>query len=141
LESEEMAHVQPLSTMWLHKPRARADERPEPTAPMLLDREEIRLLAERHHRQLVHAKQRTGSDHDMLRAQTESLRQMTVGLSAEESEAFMNAYTEESNVVEREWMARHSGSHTSESLNATMVSMLAYVVTIVAIALAIDYAV
>jgi hypothetical protein len=66
---------------------------------------------------------------------------MTVGLSSEDAEAFMIAYTEESSVVEREWEARHSGSHTSESLNATVVSMLAYVVTIVAIALAIYYAV
>ena len=138
-----MDRVQPLSTMWLHKPATRADRRPEAPAPVpvLLDRDDIRQLAERHHRQLVHAKQRTGSNYETLRAQTESLRRMTLGLSPEDAEAFMNAYTEESSVVEREWVARHSGSHVSESLNATMVSMLAYVVTIVAIALAIYYAV
>jgi hypothetical protein len=141
LESEAMEHVQPLSTMWLHKPAARADQRPESPAPLLLDRDDIRQLAERHHRQLVQAKQRSGSNHETLRAQTDSLRRMTVGLSSEDAEAFMNAYTEESSVVEREWLARHSGSQTSESLNATVVSMLAYVVTIVAIALAIYYAV
>jgi len=136
-----MQHVQPLSTMWLHKPATRADKRPETPSPLLLDRDDIRQLAERHHRQLVQAKQRTGSNYERLRAQTEDLRRLTVGLTPEDAEAFMNAYTEESSIVEREWIARHSGSHVSESLNATMVSMLAYVVTIVAIALAIYYAV
>jgi len=136
-----MEHVQRLSTMWLHKPAARADRRPEVPAPVLLDREDIRQLAERHHKQLMQTKQRTGSNLETLHAQTETLRRMTVGLTPEDAEAFMNAYTEESSVVEREWVARHSGSLASESLNTTMVSLLAYVVTIVAIALAIYYAV
>ena len=135
-----MEHVHRLSTMWLHKPAARADRRPEVPAPVLLDRDDIRELAERHHKQLVQTKRRTGSNQETLRAQTESLRRLTVGLAPEDAEAFMNAYTEESSVVEREWVARHSGSHASESLNTTMVSLLAYVVTIVAIALAIYYA-
>lgn len=136
-----MEHVQQLSTFWLHKPALRADRRPEAPPPLLLDRDDLRLLAERHHKQLVQAKQRTGSNYATLRAQTEELRRMTLGLTSEDAEAFMNAYTEESSVVEREWLARHSGHHASESLNPTIVTMLAYVMTIVAIALAIYYAI
>jgi hypothetical protein len=135
-----MEQVHQLSTSWLHQTAARADRRRAAPAPVL-DRDDLRQLAERHHKQLVQAKQRTGSNYETLRAQTEELRRMTQGLSPEDSEAFMNAYTEESSVVEREWLARHSGHHVSESLNATIVSMLAYVVTIVAIALAIYYAI
>lgn len=140
-EREAMEHVQALSTFWLPKPAVRADARPKTRAPILLDRNDLRQLAERHHKHLVQAKQRTGSNYEALRAQTEELRRMTLGLSPEHAEAFMNAYTEESSVVEREWLSRTSGRHASESLNATVVSMLAYVVTIVAIALAIYYAI
>ena len=78
-----MEHVQQLSTFWLHKPALRADRRPEAPPPLLLDRDDLRLLAERHHKQLVQAKQRTGSNYATLRAQTEELRRMTLGLTSE----------------------------------------------------------
>lgn len=136
-----MEHVQQLSAIWVHTPVTRAEKPPAAPVPVVLDRDDIRQLAERHHVQLVQAKQRTGTNLDVLRAQTEDLRRLTLGLTAEDAEAFMNAYTEESSVVEREWLARHSGRYASESLSPTLVSILAYVVTIVAIALAIFYAV
>ena len=101
LPSKAMQHIQHLTLTWLRKPPARVVE---PKAPPLElpDRERIQRLARLYHRQLVSAKQDTRVYHELLRQQTEALRQFTLELTPEQADAFMNMYTEESSAVERE---------------------------------------
>ena len=135
-----MQHIQQLTMTWL-RPPARA-ERPQKAAPPELpDRTRVRRVAELHHRQLVQAKQRTGSHYDVLRAQTEALRQFTLELTPEQADTFMNMYTEESSAVERQALATSQTYRPKEPLNPTLVNTLTFAVTILAIAAAIYYAV
>jgi hypothetical protein len=138
-----MEHIQQLTLTWLRPPAARATPRPpEPAAaPELPSRERVRHLAQLHHRQLLQAKQRTGSHYDVLRAQTEALREFTRELAPGQGDVFMNMYTEESSAVEREWMARQSVYRVKEPLSPTLVNTLTFAVTVAAIIAAIYYAV
>ena len=101
----------------------------------------MRKVAELYHKQLVQAKQRTGSHYEMLRAQTEALRQFTLELTPVQADTFMNMYTEESSRVEREWLSKQTSQRVQEPLNPTFVNVLAFLMTLVAIALAIYYVV
>ena len=136
-----MQQIQQLTMTWL-RPPVRAAERQQKAAPLELpDRARGLRVAEMHHRQLVQAKQRTGSHYDVLRAQTEALRQFTLELTPEQADTFMNLYTEESSAVERQALAASQTYRPNEPLNPTLVSTLTFVVTICAIAAAIYYAV
>jgi hypothetical protein len=135
-----MEHIQHLRMTWLRGTAARAEPEESPP-PQLPDRARVRRLAEMHHQQLLQAKQRTGSHYEMLRAQTEALRQFTLELTPSQADTFMNMYTEESSAVEREWLSRKSAQRIAEPLSATIVNTLTFLATIVAIGLAIYYVV
>ena len=51
----------------------------------------------------------------------------------------MNMYTEESSRVERAWLSKQTSQRVQEPLNPTLVNVLAFLMTIAAIALAIYY--
>jgi hypothetical protein len=136
-----MEHIQHLSMTWLRNPAARSEPQQAASAPELPDRERVRKLAELYHRQLIQAKQRTGSHYETLRAQTEALRQFTLELTPIQVDTFMNMYTEESSRVEREWLSRQTSQRVQEPLNPTIVNVVTFVLTISAIALAIIYVV
>ena len=137
-----MEHIQHLTMTWLRPPATQAVARPQQPPPFELpSRDSIRELAELHHRQLQQAKQRTGSNYEMLRAQTEALRQFTREFPAEQSDAFMNMYTEESSAVEREWLAKQITCNVDEPLSATLVTTLTFLVTLLAVVVAIYYVV
>ena len=136
-----MEHIQHLSMTWLRDPAARSEPQQAASAPVLPDRERVRKLAELYHRQLVQAKQRTGSHYETLRAQTDALRQFTLELTPVQADTFMNMYTEESSRVEREWLSRQTSQRVQEPLNPTVVNVVTFVLTISAIALAIIYVV
>lgn len=135
-----MEHIQQLTMTWLRPPAARAYPREEPPAPPELpSRERVRRVAELHHRQLLQAKQRKGSHYEALRAQTEALRQFMLELTPEQSDAFMNMYTEESSAVERGWMAKQSAYRVKEPLNPMLINVLTFVISLLAIAAAVYY--
>jgi len=136
-----MEHIQHLSMTWLRNPAARLEPQQAASAPELPDRERVRKLAERYHKQLIRAKQRTGSHYETLRAQTEALRQFTLELTPIQADTFMNMYTEESSRVEREWLSRQTSQRVPEPLNPTIVNVVTFMLTISAIALAIIYVV
>ena len=136
-----MEHIQHLRMTWLRPTAARAEPAQHPPAPELPDRARVRRLAEMHQQQLLQAKQKTGSRYEMLRAQTDALRQFTLELTPAQADAFMNMYTEESSAVERERLSRKSAQRAPEPLNAVLVSALTFIMTIAAIALAIYYVV
>jgi hypothetical protein len=138
---DSMEHIQQLTTTWLRKPRASAEQVASSAPPVLPDRESIRHVAQLHHRQLVHAQRKDGSHYEVLKAQTEALRRFTLELPTELADSFMNMYTEESSAVEREWMARQRGKSVNEPLSPTLVNTLTFLVTILAVALAIYYVV
>jgi hypothetical protein len=136
-----MEQIQHLSMTWLRNPAARSEPQQAASAPELPDRERVRKLAELYHKQLVQAKQRTGSHYETLRAQTDALRQFTLELTPVQADTFMNMYTEESSRVEREWLSRQTTQRVQEPLNPTVVNVVTFVLTISAIALAIIYVV
>ena len=90
-------------------------------------------------RKRIQAKQRKGSHYDALRAQTEALRQFMLELTPEQSDAFMNMYTEESSAVEREWLAKQSAYRVKEPLNPMLINTLTFAIPLVAIAAAVYY--
>jgi len=141
-QKKTMQHIQHLTQglSWLRKPPARVVE---PKAPPLElpDRERIQRLARLFHRQLVSAKQDNRVYYELLRQQTEALRQFTIELTPEQADAFMNMYTEESSAVEREWQAKKGKWRSNDPLPPTLVGVLTFAVTVFAIALAIYYAV
>jgi hypothetical protein len=140
-QSKTMQHIQHLTLTWLRKPPARVVE---PKAPPLElpDRERIQRLARLYHRQLASAKQQDSRVYyELLRQQTEALRQFTLELTPEQADAFMNMYTEESSAVEREWQAKKGKWRSRDPLPPTLVGVLTFAVTVFAIALAIYYAV
>jgi hypothetical protein len=140
-QSKTMQHIQHLTLTWLRKPPARVVE---PKAPPLElpDRERIQRLARLYHRQLASAKQQDSRVYyELLRQQTEALRQFTLELTPEQADAFMNMYTEESSAVEREWQAKKGKWRSRDPLPPMLVGVLTFAVTVFAIALAIYYAV
>jgi hypothetical protein len=134
-----MEHIQQLTMTWLRPRAAREETWPAQPAPTELpSRERVRRVAELHHRQLVRAKQDTGSNYEILRAQTEALRQFMLELAPEQADVFMNMYTEESSALQREWMSRQSTYRGKQPLG-WITSLVGYVVTVLAIAVAIYY--
>jgi hypothetical protein len=136
-----MEHIQQLTMTWLRNPAARVESQQQAAAPELPDRERVRRLAELYHRQLLQAKQRTGSHYETLRAQTDALRQFTLELTPVQADTFMNMYTEESSRVEREWLSRQTTQRVPQPLNPTLVSTFTFLVSILAIGLVIYYVV
>lgn len=131
-----MEHIQQLTMTWLRAP-LRGAKRPQQAASSELpDRERVRKLAQIHHKQLVAEKQRTGSHYAALRAQTEALRQFTLELTPEQSDTFMNMYTEESSAVEREWLSANRNHRAEEPLNPVLANVVLSVLTMAAIAAA-----
>lgn len=141
IRDEAMEHIQRLSMTWLRDPAVRTEPQQAASARELPDRQRVRKLAELYHRQLIQAKQRTGSHYETLRAQTEALRQFTVELSPVQADTFMNMYTEESSAVEREWLSRQTSQRVEEPLNPAIVNVFMFLTTLAAIALAIYYVV
>ena len=140
LQNHAMEQMQQLTLTWLRPPAARTDARPQAVAPPELpSRDRVRRVAALHHRQLVQAKQRTGNHYEAMRAQTEALRQFIQELTPEQSDLFMNMYTEESSAVEREWMARNGPTRAAQPVGSMIASTLSYVIPVVAIAAAIFY--
>jgi hypothetical protein len=136
-----MQQIQQLTMTWLRTPVRAAERQQKAAPPQLPDRARVRRVAEMHHRQLLQAKQRTGSHYEVLRAQTEALRQFTLELTPEQADTFMNMYTEESSAVERQSMAASHTYRPKEPLNPTLVNSLTFAVTLLAVAAAIYYAV
>ncbi|HET9798664.1 MAG TPA: hypothetical protein VFP90_11765 [Gemmatimonadaceae bacterium] len=134
-----MEHVQQLTLTWLRRPPVRAVEPPAPP-PELPDRERIHRLARLYHRQLRAIKHDSRAYHALLRQQTEALRQFTLELTFEQADAFMNMYTEEHSAVEREWKGQSATWRPQQPISPTLLRAMTYTVTIVAIALAIYYA-
>jgi hypothetical protein len=141
LQSKAMQHIQHLTLSWLRKPPAARAVEPKAPPLELPDRERIQRLARLYHRQLASAKQDTRVYYELLRQQTEALRQFTLELTPEQADAFMNMYTEESSAVEREWQAKKGKWRSRDPLPPTLVGVLTFAVTVFAIALAIYYAV
>lgn len=134
-----MEHIQQLRMTWQRATAARAEPEQEPRPPQLPDRARVRRLAETHQQQLLQAKQRTGSHYEMLRAQTEALRQFTLELTPVQADMFMNMYTEESSAVERERLSRKSGQRGPEPMNAAIANALTLLLSIATIGLAVYY--
>jgi len=135
-----MQQIQHLSLTWMHRPPR---ERPEqPLEPLELpDRARIRRLAEIYSFQMRQAQRETGSVEEIARQQTEALRQFMIELTEADANKFINMFTEESSAVEREWYARQREYRPAGELSPTMVRLLIFVVTVVAIGLAIAYTV
>ena len=135
-----MQQIQHLSLTWMHRPARHQAEQPlEPLA--LPDRGRIRRLAEIYHTQMVQARRETGLVDEVARMQSEALRQFMIELTEEDANSFINAFTEESSALEREWELKQRTYAPPGELNPTLVGALIFVVTIVAIGLAIAYAV
>ena len=135
-----MQQIQHLSLTWMHRPARRQPEQPlEPLA--LPDRARIRRLAEIYHGQMVEARRETGMVDEVARMQSEALRQFMIELTEEDANSFINAFTEESSALEREWEAKQRAYAPPGQLPPTLVGALIFIVTIVAIGLAIVYAV
>jgi flagellar biosynthesis protein FliP len=135
-----MQQIQHLSLTWMHRP---AREKPEqPLEPLALpDRARIRRLAEIYHSQMKQAQRETGRVDEIARQQSEALRQFMIELTEADANAFINSFTEESSALEREWLARQREFRPPSELSPTFVRALIFVVTILAIGLAIAYAV
>jgi len=135
-----MQQIQHLSLTWMHRP---AREKPEqPLEPLALpDRARIRRLAEIYHAQMKQAQRETGRVDEMARQQSEALRQFMIELTEADANSFINAFTEESSALEREWLSRQREYRPQTALSPTFVRALIFVVTILAIGLAIAYAV
>jgi hypothetical protein len=135
-----MQQIQHLSLTWMHRPARREAEQPlEPLA--LPDRSRIRRLAEIYHGQMVQARRETGRVDEVARMQSEALRQFMIELTEDDANAFINAFTEESSALEREWEVKQRTYAPPGAIPPMLVGVLIFVVTIVAVGLAIVYAV
>ena len=134
-----MVHLQRLTATLLRTPSQAFKREPKPTTPQLPDRDTIRKMAEVHHRQLVNVKRSGRSSSDALRAQTETLRRITQQLTAHQAETFLNAYTEESSAVERDWVSRQSSQRKEEPLVLIVINTLIVLAAVLAIGAAIYY--
>jgi len=135
-----MQQIQHLSLTWMHRPAKQKPEQAlEPLA--LPSRARIRRLAEIYHSQMKQAQRDTGRVDEVARQQVEALRQFMIELTEADANAFINTFTEESSALEREWLARQRYYRPPGELSPTFVSALIFIVTVVAIGLAIAYAV
>jgi hypothetical protein len=135
-----MQQIQHLSLTWMHRP---AREKPEqPLEPLALpDRARIRRLAEIYDSEMRQAQRESGRMDEVARHQTEALRQFMIELTEADANRFINMFTEESSAVEREWYARQRRFRPASELSPTFVRALIFLITILAIGLAIVYAV
>jgi hypothetical protein len=135
-----MEQIQHLSLTWMQRPARRQAE--QPLEPLTLpDRARIRRLAEIYHGQMVQARRETGLVDEVARMQSEALRQFMIELTEEDANSFINAFTEESSALEREWEAKQRAYRSPGAVSPMLVAVLIFVVTIVAVGLAIAYAV
>ncbi|HEV7992296.1 MAG TPA: hypothetical protein VGP25_10770 [Gemmatimonadaceae bacterium] len=135
-----MQQSQYPSLPWMYRPPR---EKPvQPLEPLALpDRTRIRRLAEIYHAQLKQAQRETGLVDEILRHQSEALRQFMIELTEADANTFINTFTEESTALEREWLTRQRDYVPPGELSPTLVRVLIFVVTVVAIGLAISFAV
>jgi hypothetical protein len=135
-----MQQSQNVSLTWMYRPPR--EQPAQPLEPLALpDRTRIRRLAEIYHAQLKQAQRETGLVDEILRHQSEALRQFMIELTEADANTFINTFTEESTALEREWLARQRDYVPPGELSPTLVRVLMFAVTIVAIGLAISFAI
>ena len=136
-----MQQIQHLSLAWMHLQRQQAAGE-APSGPLPLpDRERIRRVAQIYHSQLRQTERSGGNADEIARQQIEELRRFTLELEPDAALQFMNIFTEETSAFEREWLARKHDWEPNRELPPMFVTVLMFAVTILAIALAIRFAV
>ena len=135
-----MQQIQHLTLTWMRPERAPTAEGPVGPLPVP-DRARVRRVAEIYFLQLKEAERVGQKSDEILRQQVDALRAFTLELSPDAVNEFMNMFTEESSALEREWLARKREWRPRAEVPPTLVTALIFVVTILAIALAIRYAV
>jgi hypothetical protein len=137
-----MQQIQHLSLTWI---RPRDSEQPgggQPVGPLPLpDRARIRHVAKMYQAQIRDAERSGGSTSVVLREQADALREFSLELSPDVANEFMNIFTEESSALEREWLSRQRTYKAQFEIPPMLVTTLVFVVTLLAIALAIRYVV
>jgi hypothetical protein len=135
-----MEQIQHLTLTWMRPERVETAEGPAGPLPVP-DRARIRRVAEIYFTQLKEAERVGQKTDEILREQVDALRAFTLELSPDAVNDFMNMFTEESSALEREWLARKREWRPRSEIPPALVMALIFVVTILAIALAIRYAV
>jgi len=135
-----MQHIQHLTLTWMRPERMEMAEGPVGPLPVP-DRARVRRVAEIYFTQLKEAERVGQKTDEILRQQVDALRAFTLELSPDAVNDFMNMFTEESSALEREWLARKREWRPRTEIPPALVMTLIFVVTILAIALAIRYAV
>jgi hypothetical protein len=135
-----MQHIQHLTLTWMRPERVETAEGPIGPLPVP-DRARVRRVAEIYFMQLKEAERVGQKTDEILRQQVDALRAFTLELSPDAVNDFMNMFTEESSALEREWLARKREWRPRTEIPPALVMTLIFVVTILAIALAIRYAV
>ena len=135
-----MEQIQHLTLTWMRPERVDTAEGPVGPLPVP-DRARIRRVAEIYFTQLKEAERVGQKTDEILRQQVDALRAFTLELSPDAVNDFMNMFTEESSALEREWLARKREWRPRSEIPPALVMALIFAVTILAIALAIRYAV
>jgi len=135
-----MQQIQHLTLTWMRPERVETAEGPVGPLPVP-DRARIRRVAEIYFTQLKEAERVGQKTDEILRQQVDALRAFTLELSPDAVNDFMNMFTEESTALEREWLARKREWRPRTEIPPALVMALIFAVTILAIALAIRYAV
>jgi hypothetical protein len=135
-----MQQIQHLTLTWMRPERVKTAEGPVGPLPVP-DRARIRRVAEIYFTQLKEAERVGQKTDEILRQQVDALRAFTLELSPDAVNDFMNMFTEESTALEREWLARKREWRPRSEIPPALVMALIFAVTILAIALAIRYAV
>jgi hypothetical protein len=107
----------------------------------LPDRARIRRLASVHYAQVRKAESETGSSYEIFKQQVDALREFTLELSPHDANVFLDMYTEESSAVERMWLSRQREWHPASEFSPILLRILVVLVSFLAIAIAIKYAV
>jgi hypothetical protein len=135
-----MQQVQQLSLTWM-RPQS-VERREQPIGPLPLpDRSRIRRVAELYHAQIKEGERSGARTEDILRQQSDALREFSLELSPDVVHEFMNIFTQESSAIEREWQSRQRAWKAQLEIPPMLVTTLVFIVTVFAIALAIHYAV
>lgn len=135
-----MQQIQYLTLTWMRPERVEAVEGPAGPLP-IPDRARIRRVAQIYFTQLKEAERVGQKTDEILRQQVDALRAFTLELSPDAVNDFMNMFTEESAALEREWLARKREWRPRSEIPPALVMALIFGVTVLAIALAIRYAV
>jgi len=135
---QAMQAIQQLSLTWMHRPPS--PQTGQPLEPLALpDRVRIRRLAEIYHEQMVEARSETGRVGEVARLQSEALRQFMIELTEKDAGSFINAFTEESSALEREWEIKQSAYTPPGELSPEFLGAFVYILAVIAIGLAIAY--